>query len=128
MRGHVRMVVQNRLSDLIRSEVGSANPRKVMVAGTLLTGVMLASTINITIPKPAVAGWCPPGWSECGPEWKGLCCNVDAGQSCCWGEWCDTECGSCPPGQYLCGPEWQGLCCDNDQACCWGSWCTWGNC
>jgi len=85
MRGHVRMVVQNRLSDLIRSEVGSANPKKTLIAGSLLAGTLIVGLL--AAPKSAMAVWpCKPGFHECGPEWQGLCC--EDGQGCCYGSWC----------------------------------------
>ncbi|MBM3212256.1 hypothetical protein FJZ33_08550 [Candidatus Poribacteria bacterium] len=94
MEGHIRMIAQNRLSDLIRSEVGSANPRKVLIAGSLMTGAIIA---GITVgPKSATADiQCPQGWDQCGPDWLNLCCQTDMGWKCCWGSWCTAPSGIC---------------------------------
>ena len=101
MRRHISPVAKQRISDFFTQEDGNVGRKNALMAGTMISGVMLAAVLFA--PEAANANPCSDGGSWCGSV-EGLCCS--AGQHCC-SDWVWSgdekdyyyfcEDGYCPP-------------------------------
>ena len=101
MKRHVSPIAKQRISDFFIQEDGNVGRKNALMAGTVLSSVMLAATLFA--PQVATASHCLDGEYWCGGD-NHDCCSV--GQYCCsdW-VWVGSEksyyyfCedGPCPP-------------------------------
>ena len=84
MQRHVSPIAKQRISDFFTQEDGNVGRKNALMAGTILSGAMLAAAMFV--PETANAGDCPDGEYWCGSD-SGLCCN--GGKVCCsaWDSW-----------------------------------------
>ena len=100
MQRHVSPIAKQRISDFFTQEDGNVGRKNALMAGTVLSSVMLAATLFA--PGTANAAhndlWCSTGYSVCGelPD-NYACCSWD--QECCkegipghFSYFCSAEC------------------------------------
>ena len=100
MQRHVSPIAKQRISDFFTQEDGNVGRKNALMAGTVLSSVILAATLFG--PAIANASWCPEWDYVCGqPPTSFTCCSLD--QICCakwdafYSEW-EFFCtyGDCP--------------------------------
>ena len=79
MRRHISPVAKQRISDFFTQEDGNVGRKNALMAGTMLSGVMLATTLFG--PQTATASDCPDYQYRCGDDYNYDCCSP--GQNCC---------------------------------------------
>lgn len=89
MQRHVSPIAKQRISDFFTQEDGNVGRKNALMAGTILSSVMLAAAA--LAPGTANAAhndlWCSTGYFECGDVPDNYeCCTI--GQKCCvkWDE------------------------------------------
>lgn len=88
MQAHITHIAKQRISDFFTKEDGNVGRKNALVAGTILSGAMLASAL--LTPQTATAGVCEPDEYQCGES--------DGNYDC------------CQPGQYCCS-DWDVVLC-----------------
>ena len=96
MQRHISPIAKQRISDFFTQEDGNVGRKNALMAGTVLSSVMLAATLFA--PGAANAAhndlWCSTGYYVCGEideiPTNYTCCSID--QDCC-SEWdpCSLE-------------------------------------
>ena len=81
MRRHISPIAKQRISDFFAQEDGNVGRKNALMAGTVLSSVMLAAAVF----APGTANaelWCSTGYFACGeiPD-NYTCCSWD--QNCC---------------------------------------------
>ena len=102
MRRHISPVAKQRISDFFTQEDGNVGRKNALMAGTMLSGVMLAATLFG--PQAATASHCADDDYLCGRGPNHDCCSP--GENCC-SDWVWVGCeksyyyfcvdGYCPP-------------------------------
>ena len=98
MRRHISPIAKQRISDFFTQEDGNVGRKNALMAGTILSSVMLAATLFGPETANAAAS-CPDWYHICGTTNDYTCCSLD--QDCCkvqvGGEW-EFFCtyGDCP--------------------------------
>lgn len=84
MQRHVSPIAKQRISDFFTQEDGNVGRKNALMAGTVLSSVMLAAAVFAPGTANAAADdlWCSTGYTECGdvPD-NYKCCSV--GEKCC---------------------------------------------
>ena len=88
MRRHISPIAKQRISDFFTQEDGNVGRKNALMAGTVLSSVMLAATLFAPGAANAANLWCSEWEYVCGeiPEGNYACCSLD--EYCCskWNE------------------------------------------
>ena len=95
MQRHVSPIAKQRISDFFTQEDGNVGRKNALMAGTILSSVMLAATLFG--PEAANAAECPDWLKFCGQEHNYSCCSIT--EKCCdewdgtgWRYYCSDGC------------------------------------
>ena len=87
MRRHISPIAKQRISDFFIQEDGNVGRKNALIAGTVLSSVMLAATLFGPETANAAAS-CPDWYYICGTTNDYTCCSFD--EKCCL-EWVGGE-------------------------------------
>ena len=90
MQRHISPIAKQRISDFFTQEDGNIGRKNALMAGTVLSSVMLAATLFAPGAANAYPVWCSEWYDPCGETEVGnyKCCSLD--QDCC-SEWNEVE-------------------------------------
>ena len=81
MQRHISPIAKQRISDFFTQEDGNVGRKNALMAGTVLSSVMLAATLFAPGTANAYPLWCS--------EWDYICGQIPSNYACC--SW-DQEC------------------------------------